>query len=161
MDKKYKIIIGITTVGVVIIIAIIAFLMMTVLSMKQASVDQEKTKQVSTGKKKNDSLEIIELGDAITVNIQDEQNTQHIVRIIVAFEINKKDKNYKKFVDSFDTKNVVVRDEIIQVVREQTFEMMLRSDAQQKLKDEITQRVNKLLGTQMITQVYFGDFFVQ
>jgi flagellar basal body-associated protein FliL len=159
LDKKYKVIVSISAVGMVVIIAVMAYLMLTVLNLKKSDDEQSKAVNIST--KKNNSIDIIELGDAITVNIQDEQGTQHIVRVVIAFGINKKDKNYKSFAESFEAKNVVVRDEIIQVVREQTFEMMTRSDAQQKLKDEITQRVNKLFGTQIVTAVYFGDFFVQ
>ncbi len=159
MEKKYKLIIGFSAVGMVIIIAALAYVMLTVLNLKQTS--QGQTEKVSTNSKKKNNVEIFELEDAITVNIQDEKGTQHIVRVVVAFGINKNDKGYKNFSENFESKTIVIRDEIIQVVREQTYEMMIRSDSQQKLKDEILQRVNKLLNTQIIKEIYFGDFFVQ
>ncbi|MGL4736956.1 MAG: flagellar basal body-associated FliL family protein, partial [Cellulosilyticaceae bacterium] len=107
------------------------------------------------------NLELLNLQEPITVNIIDEIGKPHVARVVLALEVDNKNKGYKAFVKTFSEKEIVVRDAVITLLREQTYEMMSRVDAQEKLSDEIVVKVNELLGTSAVQNVYFGDFFVQ
>ena len=107
------------------------------------------------------NLVALDLGDAITANVYEENGIQHIARIEVSFGLNQDSKAYKKFTENFPSQVAIIRNEIIQTLREQTYDMMSKTDAQTKLGDEIIVRVNKLLDTNIIEAVYFKEFFVQ
>jgi flagellar basal body-associated protein FliL len=155
LDKKFKIFVIAAIVFLGIAIAVSTFFILNI-------VGKDKETAVSEKKEKSKiSLTTVDLGDAITTNIFDEEDEQHIARVVISFAVNEKDKSYKAFQEAFASKNVVIRDEIIHIIREQTYEMMSKADAQTKLGDEIVMRINKLLDTQVIQDVYFGDFFVQ
>ena len=70
-------------------------------------------------------------------------------------------KEYEAFTTLYSENIALIRNEIIQVIREQTYSMMSKADAQTKLGSEIVNRLNKLLDTELIKEVYFKDFFVQ
>lgn len=153
LDKKFKLFVIIAIVFLGIAIAGSTFVIMGMVGKDQAASagsSKDKTKMVT-----------VDLGDAITSNVYDETGDQHIARVVISFSVDSASKQYKQFSKDFEGKKVIVRNEIIHIIREQTYEMMTRADAQTKLGDEITQRVNQLLETQIIQGVYFGDFFVQ
>lgn len=156
MDKKFKIFITIAIMVLGLGIAGSTFFLVQM-------VDQNKAVAASNGEvaKGKQKLAYLPLGEAITANVYDEYEEQHIARIVLSFEVNEKAKGYKKFKKTFDKQTVKIRDEVIQTVREQTYEMMSKTDSKAKLGDEITNRVNEILETTMITNVYFSDFFVQ
>lgn len=155
MDKKFKIfvIVAIALLGIAIAISTFFILNMVGKDKETAVSDKNEKSKVS--------IITVDLGDAIATNVFDEEGEQHITRIVVSFGVNEKDKGYKAFQEAFASKKVIIRDEIIHIIREQTYEMMSKADAQTKLGDEIVIRINKLLDTQSIQAVYFGDFFVQ
>lgn len=158
MDKKFKIfvIIAIAVLGITIA-AVSTFVVLNMAANKGTE-----TEAVTDDKKNSKTkLVIIDLGDAITSNVYDEIGDQHIARVTISFGANQASKQYKKFSENFGTQNVVIRDQIISSIREQTYEMMSKSDAQAKLGDEIIIRINELLDTDVIEAVYFSDFFVQ
>lgn len=153
MDKKFKIFVIIAIVILGIALGIVTFLFVNTLKN-----NEDKT---ATSKDTKIKLATIDLGDAITSNIYDERGEQHIARVTISFGVNEASKQYKKFTKDFDASNVIIRNEIIRTIREQTYEMMAKTDAQTKLGDEIAASINKLLDTEVIQEVYFGDFFVQ
>lgn len=155
MDKKFKLFVIIAIVFLGIAIAAGMFFILDAVG---------KNKVVAESNKKSTnimSLSTVDLGDAIATNVFDEQGEQHIARIVVSFGIDEEDSAYEPFKEAFESKKVIIRDQIIHIVREQTYEMMTKTDAQTKLGDEIVVRINELLDTQVIQKVYFGDFFVQ
>jgi len=155
LDKKFKLFVIIAIVFLGIAIAAGMFFILDAVG---------KNKVVAESNKKSTnimSLSTVDLGDAIATNVFDEQGEQHIARIVVSFGIDEEDSAYEPFKEAFESKKVIIRDQIIHIVREQTYEMMTKTDAQTKLGDEIVVRINELLDTQVIQKVYFGDFFVQ
>ncbi len=153
MDKKFKIFVIIAIVLLGVAIAVSTFLLLNVVNKGEDVAVNAKEKKIK--------LITIDLGDAITSNVYDEAGEQHIARVSISFGVNQSSKQYKKFRKNFDSSKIIIRNEIIQGIREQTYEMMSKTDAQTKLGDEIAERINKLLDTQVIQEVYFGDFFVQ
>lgn len=158
MDNKFKVFVVIALVILAVIAGTSTFIALNVLN-KTNSQAQE---SASNGQAvQSENVAVVQLKEAITSNIVDEASNPHVVRIVVAFEVNSEGKEYKKFSETFSEKEVIIRDNIINTLRQQTYEMMMREDAQEKLSDEIVANVNKLLGTTLIQKVYFGDFFVQ
>lgn len=54
-----------------------------------------------------------------------------------------------------------MRNELIAVIGEQTYTMLKANDGKAKLADEIVARLNKLLSTDIIYDVYYEEYFVQ
>ncbi|WP_069997461.1 flagellar basal body-associated FliL family protein [Cellulosilyticum sp. I15G10I2] len=155
MDKKFKIFVIIAIVLLGIALAVSTFLVLNIINTEKApTADNKETKSKT-------KIITIDLGEAITSNVYDEAGEQHIARVSISFGVNEASKQYKKFKKDYDASKVIIRNEIIQSIREQTYEMMSRTDAQTKLGDEIAERINKLLNTEVVVEVYFGDFFVQ
>ena len=103
-----------------------------------------------------------ELEEAITSNVYEENGMQHIAKVHISLGVDQSsEKEYEAFTGLYDANISVIRNEIIQVIREQTYSMMIKADAQTKLGSEIVNRLNKLLDTDLIKEVYFKDFFVQ
>lgn len=165
MDKKFKII-------VIVLIVIIGIGSASAATFMYLSV-QKKLDTVQTQGQTNQeiknydtkNLELIMLTDPITSNIaEDESGMPHVVKVAIGFRVDTKAKDYKDVSDALTNKQVLIRDEIIRILREQTFEMMTRTgknSAQDKLSSEILAKVNELLDTTSIKEVRFGEFFVQ
>lgn len=155
MDKKFKIFVIIAIVLLGIAIGVSTFLVLSMMGKDKEAVSESQA-EVSKSK-----LVTINVGDPITCNVYEATGEQHIAKVSISLGVNEKSKQYKKFQKDFESSQVIIRDEIIQTIREQTYEMMSKTDAQTKLGDEIAARINKLLDTQVVEKVYFSEFFVQ
>ena len=54
-----------------------------------------------------------------------------------------------------------LRDTIIQILSSKTASEILTSDGKEKLKDELRQSINGLLGEEKVVEVYFTEFIIQ
>nr|WP_302595203.1 flagellar basal body-associated FliL family protein [uncultured Cellulosilyticum sp.] len=157
MENKFKlfVIIGFVVLGLAV--AGSTFFILTQLKKTPAQVTETTKVEI----KKTD-LAKIELEEAITSNVYEEGSVQHIARIHVSLGVDQSSKKeYEAFTTLYSENIALIRNEIIQVIREQTYSMMSKADAQTKLGSEIVNRLNKLLDTELIKEVYFKDFFVQ
>ena len=157
MENKFKlfVIIGFLVLGLAI--AGSTFFVLT-----QLNKNPEQVIAVEENTIKKTELAKVELEESITSNVYGEDNMQHIARIHVSLGVDQSDKKgYEAFTTLYNDNIALIRNEIIQVVREQTYSMMSKADAQVKLGSEIVNRLNKLLDTTLIKEVYFKDFFVQ
>lgn len=156
MENKFKIFVIVGFVVLGLGIAGSTFYVLTQLNKtpKEVVAVQEEFKKTELAK--------VELAEAITSNVYGEDSMQHIARISVSLGVDQSDKKgYEAFSALYSENVALIRNEIIQVVREQTYSMMSKADAQVKLGSEIVNRLNKLLDTTLIKEVYFKDFFVQ
>lgn len=154
MDKKFK-------VFVIIALVVLALFAATGTIVALNLANNTKTGQEIEENSENKNIKIVALDEAITANLVGDERNRSMVRISVGFGVDSKDKTYKDFSSKFTEKQLVVRNEVISILRAQTYEMMTRNDAQDKLAEEIKTRVNDILDTQIIKEVYFGEFFVQ
>lgn len=107
------------------------------------------------------NIAILSLSEPITANLVGDNNSKRIARLAVGFGVDSKGKGYKEVTNKLLEEEMIIRNEIITIVRAQTYEMMSQVDSQEKLAAQIKEKVNELLGTQAIKEVYFGEFFVQ
>ena len=101
------------------------------------------------------------LAEDIVANIKSEGSISRIANVAVTFEINTDAKDAKDVLAELPLKEVVVRDEIIQTLRECTMEELSSLTAQDQVGEEIKRRVNELMNTTSIVDVYFSKFFIQ
>lgn len=109
------------------------------------------------------TLEIIDLGDSILTNITSEGGSkQHFAKVQVAIGVDSNDKKaYEAMAATITAKEKSIRNEIIATIGEQTYSMLCGSEGKTKLADEIVARLNKLLDTDLIYEVYYGEYFIQ
>lgn len=106
----------------------------------------------------------IALGDAIMTNIaKDEEGMQHYAKIQVSIGMDSSDeKTFEALTATVAEKSASIRSELIATIGEQTYTMLSNPKVgKEKLSDEIIARLNKLLGTDKVKEVYFQEYFVQ
>jgi len=157
MDNKFK--------GFVIIAIVVLFIGMAVggfyvFPKIMGNIDPIKDGQRVYNPK---DIQVLQLTESITTNLTSEENSSksHIIKVTVGFGVNKKSRDFKSITKEFQEKEMLIRDEIIQSLRDQSYENMTRSDAQSQLSETIQARISTLLLTQAIEEIYFGEFFVQ
>ncbi|AGB19052.1 flagellar basal body-associated FliL family protein [Thermoanaerobacterium thermosaccharolyticum] len=67
----------------------------------------------------------------------------------------------KNVLNELKDQNPKIRDAILQILRNKTAQDLEGSAGQAKLQNEIKNEINKILGADKITNVYFDDFIVQ
>jgi len=84
-----------------------------------------------------------------------------MLRISVGLALDKTKKDYKKVNEQLSEKLPVLKHIIINVVRNKKYEEVLQPNAQELLGQEILNEINEYFQTDTITDIYFGEFFVQ
>ena len=157
MDSKFKVFV--ISAFVVLFAGMVAggFFIFKSVSNKEPAANTEEAQS------KPKDVAIFEIAGDITTNLISEKNEQskHVIKVTVGFAVDKKSKDFKTVSNDFIEKEILIRNEVIQALRDQSYESMAKSDAQAKLSEIIVSRVSKLLFTQSIEEMYFGDFFVQ
>lgn len=157
MDSKFKVFV--ISAFVVLFAGMVAggFFIFKSVSSKDPATE---TKEVQSPPK---DVAIFEIAGDITTNLISEKNEQnkHVIKVTVGFAVDKKSKDFKKVSEDFIQKEILIRNEVIQALRDQPYESMAKPDAQAKLAEIIVPRVSTLLFTESIEEMYFGDFFVQ
>ncbi len=153
MDK-FKI--AIIAVLVVLIIAIVGIgvLLVSILGGDSGETNGEPVDYVPT------NIEVFKIEDAIIGNLSGD-NARYMLRMTVGFGVDADNKSdYKIFVADFEAKTIIIRDAIIGIIRNQTYEMMQAPDAKEKMAVEIRDVVNEIMGISAIYKIYFDDFIV-
>jgi flagellar basal body-associated protein FliL len=159
VDKIFKIIVSVVLVILLALGGVTSFLLFNMMNNKDNESNAAEETTVVTIPAKE--LEVVAIDDAITANIVDEKGKAHILRVSLSLELHTKDKTYAEVSSTLSNNVVIVRDEIINILRSQTYEMMMKNDAPEKLREEIQVRLNNKLNVTAIKTVFFGDFFVQ
>ncbi|MBP2072901.1 MAG: flagellar protein FliL [Thermoanaerobacterium sp.] len=92
-------------------------------------------------------------GDEFVTNLKDDDKF-----IKAGVELEVYDKNV---LNELKDQNPKIRDAILQILRNKTAQDLEGSAGQAKLQNEIKNEINKILGADKITNVYFDDFIVQ
>lgn len=154
LDKKFKIFVIVALVALGGLAATATFIAFRVMA-----TSNNASSGVTTTNRED--IVVHALSEAITSNIQAEEDSYHMIRIQVAFEVDGKSKEYKTFSEEFSNQEALIRDAIIRVLRQQTYDMVMREDAQDKVGEQIKNTLEEVLGTTIIEGVVFSDFFVQ
>lgn len=155
MESKFKIF-------VIVAIVVLALAIPTSTFFVLRTFNNAQTKEVVEVEHKPELKEIA-LGDAILTNITAEgSSVQHFVKIQISIGVDASDeKAYAALSTEVTEKSASIRNELITIIGEQTYSMLSASNAKIKLADEIIIKLNTLLDTDLIYEVYYIDFFVQ
>lgn len=157
MDKKFKIVVSITLALLSIIVVVGMYLVL----MTRPLNDEKNNDQQATVLSAKDK-EMVYLSQPINANLKmGTNNIPHMVRLVIGMEVNKKDKNYKVVMKDFSDYELLMRHKIIETVRSKTYEEMMDESAQNTLSNTIRGTINELLDTELIQNIYFGEFFIQ
>lgn len=155
MESKFKIFV---IVAIVILGIAIAGSTFFVLKTLNASQDEK-----AVIKEEAVQLTEVAIGEAIMTNITSEGSVPHFAKIQIKLGINSENtKLYDSLISLIQTKSASIRNELINAIGEQTYSMLSDTkNGKEKLADEIITRLNKLLETEMIHEVYYEEYFVQ
>ncbi len=155
LESKFKLFVIIAIIVLGISIAASTFFVLKQMSQSQS--------EEPAATKAGLELTEVSMGDAIMTNIaMGEDAVQHFAKIKVSLGVDASDKKvYEVFNNAVTNQAASMRNELIAVIGEQTFTMLRANDGKTKLADEIVARLNQLLGTDIIYDVYYEEYFVQ
>ena len=155
MESKFKLFVIIAIVVLGISIAASTFFVLK--QMNESSNGQ------TAATEKELKLTEVSMGDAIMTNIaMGEDAVQHFAKIKISLGVDASDKKaYEAFTNAVTNQAASMRNELIAVIGEQTYTMLKANDGKAKLADEIVARLNKLMSTDIIYDVYYEEYFVQ
>ena len=155
MESKFK-----RFVIIAIVILGISIAGSTFFVLKQMNQDNKAQTAATENELK---LTEVSMGDAIMTNIaMGEDAVQHFAKIKISLGVDASDKKaYEAFTKAVTDQAASMRNELIAVIGEQTYTMLKANDGKVKLADEIVARLNKLLSTDIIYDVYYEEYFVQ
>lgn len=108
-------------------------------------------------------LKPIDLGDAILTNVSSEKgNVQHFAKVQISIGVDATDeKKFTALSETITANEASIRSALITTIGEQTYSMLNAANGKEKLSDEVISRLNTLLDTDMIYEVYFKEYFIQ
>ena len=156
MESKFKIFVIVAIVVLALSIAASTFFVLRAMNNNQANVVAQNTEY-------EPNLKTISLGDSILTNLTSENSTvQRFAKVKISIGVDATDeKAYEALGTKIEEKSASIRNELITTIGEQTYSMLSAANAKTKLADEIIIRLNTLLDTDLIYEVYYEDFFVQ
>ncbi len=158
MDKSFKIFVIIAILVLTVGIGAVTFLLLTQKNGETTGTDSVVEEQI-----KPVNIVEVSMGDPIMTNIAlGEDKIQHFAKMQISLGINQdNEKKYKELELLLASKSASIRNELIDTIGSQTYNMLTSTDGKTKLADEIVIRLNKLLDTDLVCEVYYGDYFVQ
>lgn len=156
MEGKFKLFVVIAIIILGISVAGVAFFVVKQMNEKPVATTEATTEGTL-------NLVEVSMGDAIMTNIAiSEDDIQHFAKIKISLGISDSNKKaYEAFNEALTSKAASIKNELIDVIGEQTYSMLKSTDGKIKLADEIIIRLNKLLNTDIINEVYYEEYFVQ
>lgn len=115
---------------------------------------------------------IVDFGEPITVNLRE---PERYVRVDLSFELNaaalgessKKGKGHEgaggggALEDQLKERSPVIRDAIIKILREKSFQELKEPDSPARLQKEILYAIDKIMGKNRIRAVYFKELVME
>ncbi|HOA80311.1 MAG TPA: flagellar basal body-associated FliL family protein [Defluviitaleaceae bacterium] len=111
----------------------------------------------------SEDIAILSIDEPITANLMqnNKDEDKHVLRISVGLALDKSQKDYKKINEQLTEKMPVLRHIIINVIRNKNYDEVIQPNSQELMGQEILNELNKYFQTKTITDIYFGEFFVQ
>ncbi len=91
----------------------------------------------------------------LTINLAD-TGTSRYLRLGLDIEVSSKDA-----IAAIESQSAKIRDAIIILLSSKSYQSISTSEGKFQLKNEIASRINQILGTPRVVQIYFTDFVVQ
>jgi flagellar FliL protein len=105
-----------------------------------------------------DQLETVKIanGDSLTINLKSENDKKSYAKISISLAVDKKNKGYKKGLESITANEDIIKNEIIKIVSDYTIDDM--RNGQKELQDEVLVSLRKLFDSDFIVSVAFPTY---
>lgn len=128
--------------------------------------DEEGTANVTTQQVLSiEDITPFSIGEPIVTNLlKGPDNKEHVIKISVNLGINtSKDtaKDAETLLATLETQKVVLKDTIVGICSNKTYEELSMADARTVLKNEILLKTQEVFNTDLIVDVYIDDIFTQ
>ena len=101
------------------------------------------------------------VGEPIVTNLlKGPDNKEHVIKISVNLGVNTS-KEGEALLSTLETQRVVVKDTIVGICSNKTYEELSVSDARTLLKNEILVKMQEVFATDLIVDVYIDEMFTQ
>jgi len=106
-----------------------------------------------------DQIEKVSLSSPISTNLLNgKDGVEHYVKINLSVGVNNTDKKESpRMLSSLKSNEMVVRDIVLAILRNQTYEELTNPDGQDLLKDNIKTQLQDEFKSNLIVQVYISD----
>lgn len=123
-----------------------------VMDLELGAEEKEKKDKV-----KMDNLEFYDITDDITVRLKDTpgDDTAHFAVFKVSISMDSKNKDYKKYGAAIDTKSSLIKNAVLNVVSEYTYEAA--QGKTQEMEKKILEELRETFDSDFIYQVLFSD----
>lgn len=147
-----------------VIIGAIAYLMFSGGSEEEPAPQSEDSAQVQPAKKTNavpargsdySNIGVMYPLAPFTLNLLSDGGARY-VKCTIQLE-----QNIETLTPELDKKTAIIRDIIIKTLTSKTFEEVSTIKGKERLKDELTSKINEVLTDGFIKNIYFTDFVVQ
>lgn len=163
MEKNKVMMIAIIALLVILLITISVgmFFMFKNLGKATNANPEEQTTVVPAVKQED--IKLVTLSDPIYTNLLNgPDEKEHVIRLSLSLGVDcTKEKEGDAFIEMVTAKDVIVKDVIIGVLRNKTFDELKKTDAQEILRDEILTNLQKEFDSNLIVTVYISDLFLQ
>ena len=124
--------------------------------------DAQEVETVEEEKQDKSKNTLIDIGEPISTNLLvGEDQKEHIARVSLNLDIKGGEDDSEKVVSSINTRLIVVRDIVNNILRKKTYEELKKNDGMESLKDEILDKVRKEFDTNLVSNIYISDIFLQ
>lgn len=102
-------------------------------------------------------------GESLYTNLRTgDDNKKHVIRVGYSLGIDISDKKESEaFITTLSEKTPIVKDVIIGVLRNKTYEELQKSDAQAVLREEILEKLQQEFDSNLIVTIYLSDLFLE
>jgi flagellar basal body-associated protein FliL len=162
MEKNKNGIVAIIVILIVMLLALtVGFVYMITLINKTSAGNTQTTKVMA--EYKLEDVAVFALKDSIKANLlpTSSDSKDHMAMITISIGLNTKEKDYKTLSPMLTEKEVIIRDAILKILRNKTYEELNKADAQSMLRAEILNCLQELFNSNTIVDVYFGEFYKQ
>ncbi len=110
-----------------------------------------------------DQIELVPLSDKINTNLaQDQDGVDYYIRVGIALGVNNTQKEESiKFIDLVKSKEVMIRDTALGVIRSKTAAQLQRPDGREVLRSELLTRLQDTFKNNLLVDIYLDDFIIQ
>lgn len=158
MEKNKVMMISIIVLLVILLITIGVGFFLTFKNLNNGAAPQEEVKEVV----KQEDIQLVTYDESIYTNLRTgDDNKDHVIRVGFSLGIDISDKKESEaFITSLSDKTPIIKDVIIGVLRNKTYEELQRSDAQAVLREEILEKLQQEFDSNLIVTVYLSDLFL-
>ncbi len=159
MEKNKIMMILIIVLLVILLITIGVGFFLTFKNLNKGQTVEEEVKEPV----KQEDIQLVTYDDSLYTNLRKgDDGKEHVIRVgfSLGIDISNK-KESEAFMLVLSEKTPIVKDVIIGVLRNKTYEELQKSDAQAVLREEILEKLQQEFESNLIVTIYLSDLFLE